>query len=157
MLHPASAPGEPASIVERSDGPVPFDAPRIVYSEDERSLEAFAVWFPRLPCLPLAHSSFVRSVFLPGSSRYWLAFDELLPPPLSAWLVPRDEGGVVDAKLNVYGVCELKVADLSAAPGNVSLSVNTYGTALVIGEKAPTIIVEELGIKFRSVDPATPK
>ncbi len=58
---------------------------------------------------------------------------------------PRERGGVVDARLNVYGVRGLKVADLSVAPGNVS--ANTYGTALVIGEKAAVIIAEELGIK----------
>ena len=58
---------------------------------------------------------------------------------------PREQGGVVDAKLNVYGVDRLKVADMSIAPGNVS--ANTYGTALVIGEKAAVIIAEELGIK----------
>lgn len=57
---------------------------------------------------------------------------------------PRKQGGVVDAKLNVYGVHGLKVADLSIVPGNVS--ANTYGTALVIGEKAAVIIAEELGI-----------
>ena len=56
----------------------------------------------------------------------------------------RERGGVVDAKLNVYGARGLKVADLSIAPGNVS--ANTYGTALVIGEKAAMIIAEDLGI-----------
>jgi alcohol oxidase len=46
--------------------------------------------------------------------------------------------------LNVYGVLGIKVADLSIAPGNVS--ANTYGTALVIREKAAAIIADELGI-----------
>ena len=42
-LHPAFAPGGPASIVAHAEGPVSFDAPRIVYSEeDERALEEFA-------------------------------------------------------------------------------------------------------------------
>ena len=59
----------------------------------------------------------------------------------------REEGGVVDSHLNVYGVRGLKVADLSIAPGNVS--ANTYSTALVIGEKAATIIAAELGIVGR--------
>ena len=41
-LHPAFAPGEPASVVALAEGPVPFDAPRIVYSEeDERAIEEF--------------------------------------------------------------------------------------------------------------------
>ena len=42
VLHPAFAPGGPASVITHADGPVPFDAPRIVYSEeDERALEEF--------------------------------------------------------------------------------------------------------------------
>jgi len=44
---------------------------------------------------------------------------------------PRSQNGVVDSKLNVYGVEGLKVVDLSVAPSNVG--ANTYNTALVIG------------------------
>ena len=58
---------------------------------------------------------------------------------------PRTQGGVVNSRLNLYGVKGLKVADLSIGPGNVA--ANTYSTALVIGEKAAIIIAEELGIK----------
>jgi alcohol oxidase len=58
---------------------------------------------------------------------------------------PRNQGGVVDSRLNVHGVTNLKVADLSIAPTNVGS--NTYNSALVVGEKAAMIIAEELGIK----------
>ena len=75
---------------------------------------------------------------------------------------PREQGGVVDARLNVYGVQNLKIAgnfpthsfgyisdpfysDCSIAPGNVG--ANTYNTAIAIGEKAAVIIAEDLGIK----------
>ncbi|KAJ7455242.1 GMC oxidoreductase-domain-containing protein [Mycena galericulata] len=54
---------------------------------------------------------------------------------------PRSELGVVDERLNVYGVQGLKI---SIAPANVA--ANTYSTALVIGEKAAVIIAQELGI-----------
>ncbi|KAH8079784.1 alcohol oxidase-like protein [Cristinia sonorae] len=57
---------------------------------------------------------------------------------------PRENGGVVDTRLNVYGVENLKVADLSVAPGNVA--ANTYSTALAIAERAAVIIAEDLGI-----------
>ncbi|KAH9013891.1 alcohol oxidase-like protein [Lactarius pseudohatsudake] len=118
VLHPKFAPGGPASVVAHAEGPVPFDAPRIVYSEeDERVLEEFA-----------------RAEV----AATWHALG-------TCAMKPREQGGVVDAKLNVYGVHGLKVADLSVPPGNVSS--NTYGTALVIGEKAAVIIAEELGIK----------
>ena len=58
---------------------------------------------------------------------------------------PRERGGVVDPRLNVYGVQGLKVADMSNCPSNVA--ANTYSTALLIGEKAAVMIAEDLGIK----------
>ncbi|KAG2344724.1 alcohol oxidase-like protein [Suillus weaverae] len=60
---------------------------------------------------------------------------------------PRANQGVIDARLNVYGVTNLKVADMSIAPKNVG--TNTYSTALLIGEKAAMIIADELGIECR--------
>jgi alcohol oxidase len=60
---------------------------------------------------------------------------------------PRADQGVVDARLNVYGVTNLKVADLSIVPKNVG--TNTYSTALLIGEKAAMIIADELGIECK--------
>jgi len=57
---------------------------------------------------------------------------------------PREEGGVVDSRLNVYGVTGLKVADMSICPTNVG--TNTYSTALLVGEKAAIIIAQDLGI-----------
>ena len=58
---------------------------------------------------------------------------------------PKEDGGVVDRDLNVYGTTGLKVADLSMVPENVG--ANTNNTALVVGEKTATIIGRELGIK----------
>ena len=58
-------------------------------------------------------------------------------------MAPREQDGVVDANLNVYGVQGLKLADLSIAPENVG--ANTNNTALAIGEKAAEIILAELG------------
>ncbi|PIL33968.1 hypothetical protein GSI_03676 [Ganoderma sinense ZZ0214-1] len=56
----------------------------------------------------------------------------------------RDKGGVVDTHLNVYGVQNLKVVDMSICPSNVA--TNTYSTAVMVGEKAAVIIGEDLGI-----------
>ncbi|GAA5862491.1 hypothetical protein JCM1840_004200 [Sporobolomyces johnsonii] len=60
---------------------------------------------------------------------------------------PRDKGGVVDAKLNVYGTSGLKIADLSIAPEN--LGTNTYSSALLCGEKCAQIIADELGLTIK--------
>ncbi|KAI0458215.1 GMC oxidoreductase [Xylaria acuta] len=62
----------------------------------------------------------------------------------TAKMAPREQLGVVDEDLNVYGVKGLKLADLSIAPENVG--ANTNNTALVIGEKAADIIMRELGL-----------
>jgi alcohol oxidase len=57
-------------------------------------------------------------------------------------MAPREEDGVVDASLNVYGVSGLKIADMSVPPENVG--GNTNNTAMIIGEKAADIIIAEL-------------
>ncbi|CAJ2513666.1 Uu.00g017850.m01.CDS01 [Anthostomella pinea] len=59
-------------------------------------------------------------------------------------MAPRDEMGVVDEALGVYGVSGLKIADLSIVPENVC--ANTMNTALMIGEKAADIFIRELGL-----------
>ena len=38
---------------------------------------------------------------------------------------PREKGGVVDARLNVYGVQNLKVADLSICPSVIAAVCHT--------------------------------
>ncbi|KAK1752884.1 hypothetical protein QBC47DRAFT_430978 [Echria macrotheca] len=55
---------------------------------------------------------------------------------------PREEAGVVDANLSVYGVEGLKIADLSVVPGNVA--ANTASTAMLVGEKAADLFAMEL-------------
>ena len=65
VLQPGFAAGGPASVMEHAEGPVPFDAPRIVYSEeDDRVLEAFArekgVYLPFSVRYSLTRLSFIR-------------------------------------------------------------------------------------------------
>ncbi|KAK8115494.1 hypothetical protein PG984_011996 [Apiospora sp. TS-2023a] len=59
-------------------------------------------------------------------------------------MLPREQGGVVDPELGVYGTQGLKIADMSIAPRNVS--GNTCDTALTIGEKAADLFIRELGL-----------
>ncbi|CAK5268335.1 unnamed protein product [Mycena citricolor] len=115
--HPHFAPDSPAACV-RATGPVPMDTPDIVYSaEDDAAIDNF-------------HRAFVNTT--------WHSLG-------TCAMKPREQNGVVDARLNVYGVKNLKVADLSIAPTNVGS--NTYNSALVVGEKAAVILAEDLGIK----------
>ncbi|KAJ7210036.1 GMC oxidoreductase-domain-containing protein [Mycena pura] len=115
--HPQFAPDSPAALTET--GPVPLDAPKVVYSaEDDKAIDDYV--------------------------RQWVA---------TTWhslgtcaMKPRDRGGVVDSKLNVYGIGKLKVADLSIPPSNVNS--NTYSAAVAVAEKAAIIIAAELGGKI---------
>jgi alcohol oxidase len=65
-------------------------------------------------------------------------------PACTCAMKPQAAGGVVDEKLDVYGVTGLKLVDLSIIPDIVS--ANTYSMAVVVGEKAANIIRGELGI-----------
>ncbi|KAL5501118.1 hypothetical protein ACEPAH_9505 [Sanghuangporus vaninii] len=60
---------------------------------------------------------------------------------------PREQGGVVDKRLSVFGTQNLKCVDLSICPDN--LGTNTYSSALLVGEKGADLIAEELGLKIR--------
>jgi alcohol oxidase len=58
--------------------------------------------------------------------------------------------GVLDERLNVHGVKNLKVADLSICPDNVGC--NTYSTALLIGEKCAMLVAEDLGYSGKALE-----
>ncbi|KAG2076686.1 alcohol oxidase [Suillus decipiens] len=116
--HPKFPEGSLAACGEAS-GPVDLNAPDIIYTaEDDEAIENY-------------HRDCVQT------SSHSLG---------TCAMKPRAKQGVVDARLNVYGVRNLKVADMSIAPKNVG--TNTYSTALLIGEKAAMIIAEDLGINF---------
>ncbi|KAF9041897.1 alcohol oxidase [Hymenopellis radicata] len=102
--HPRFTAGsDPAEALGESK-PVSLDAPKIVYSaEDDKAIDDNARQF-----VGTTWHSVTRTCAMK----------------------PLDEGGVVDSKLNVYGVGRLK---------------NTYSTAVAIGEKAALIIAGELG------------
>lgn len=62
--------------------------------------------------------------------------------------------GVLDERLNVHGVKNLKVADLSICPDNVGC--NTYSTALLIGEKCAVLTAEDLGYSGEALEMRVP-
>ncbi|KAG1847110.1 GMC oxidoreductase-domain-containing protein [Suillus tomentosus] len=116
--HPKFPEGSAAACGEAS-GPVDLNAPDIIYTaEDDVAIDNY-------------HRDSVQTT--------WHSLG-------TCAMKPRAEQGVVDARLNVYGVTNLKVADMSIVPKNVG--TNTYSTALLIGEKAAMIIAEELGLAY---------
>lgn len=116
--HPSFPEGSKAAVIEQCDGPViTDDSSRIEYSaEDDKAIEKR-----------------IREVL----STTWHSLG-------TCKMAPRDQKGVVDKDLNVYGVQGLKLADLSVPPENVG--ANTGNTAFLVGEKAADIFIKELGL-----------
>jgi choline dehydrogenase-like flavoprotein len=115
MLHPPFAPDSGAAPVQLNDK-LPSDVTDLVYTpEDDKVLE-----------------DYIRANV--GTTWHSLG---------TCKMGPREEGGVVDDSLSVYGVEGLKVVDLSIPPRNVA--ANTMNTAVAIAEKAADTIVKELG------------
>ncbi|KAM5537387.1 hypothetical protein V8D89_008906 [Ganoderma adspersum] len=114
--HPAFS-AKSQAVPRLHGGPVPISAPKFEYTdEDEKAIE-----------------DYIRQAVRTA----WHSLG-------TCAMKSREKGGVVDSRLNVYGVDGLKVVDMSICPSNVA--ANTYSTAIVIGEKAAVIIGEELGI-----------
>lgn len=118
-LHPKFPEGSAAACVSLDGPPDVANIKDIVYTpEDNAAIEAWA-------------RQFVETT--------WHSVGTVL-------MKPREEGGCLDGRLNVYGTQNLKVADLSIIPGNVG--ANTNSTALVVGEKTAVILAEDLGLKL---------
>ncbi|KAG1730381.1 GMC oxidoreductase-domain-containing protein [Suillus paluster] len=117
--HPRFPKGS-AAVCREASGPVDLHDPDIIYTaEDDEAIDNF-------------HRDNMNTA--------WHSLG-------TCAMKPEADQGVVDARLNVYGVTNLKVADMSIAPKNVG--TNTYSTALLIGEKAAIIITEDLGMHCR--------
>ncbi|KAF8195006.1 alcohol oxidase [Pholiota molesta] len=59
-------------------------------------------------------------------------------PVGTAAMLPREDGGVVDSELRVYGTNKLRIVDLSILP--MELGCHTQSVAYAIGEKAADIL-----------------
>ncbi|KAH7369999.1 glucose-methanol-choline oxidoreductase [Rhexocercosporidium sp. MPI-PUGE-AT-0058] len=59
-------------------------------------------------------------------------------------MLPEEDGGVVDARLRVYGVHGLRIVDCSVIP--VLPDVNIQGPVFMIGEKGAEMIREDWGL-----------
>ncbi|KAG8728737.1 hypothetical protein FRC12_021528, partial [Ceratobasidium sp. 428] len=115
-LHPKFSEGSAAACVSL-DGPPSPEIEDIVYTPEDN----------------VAIETFVRD--MAGTTWHSIA---------TVPMKPKEQGGCVDGRLNVYGTTNLKVADLSILPSNVG--ANTNSTALLVGEKAAMLIAEDLGL-----------
>lgn len=125
--HPKFPAGSKAAVVEVADGPLygeDDNDSRIEYSEEDNK----------------AIEQRIREVL----STTWHSLG-------TCKMAPREKAGVVDGNLNVYGVKNLKLADLSVPPGNVG--ANTGNTAFLMGEKAADIFIKELGLNKKYQPP----
>lgn len=65
-------------------------------------------------------------------------------PMATCKMAPKENNGVVDPTLSVYGIQGLKIADISILPSNIGC--NICNTSLAIAEKAADIFIQELGL-----------
>lgn len=136
--HPDFATDSKAAVIEKADGPIAKGDERIEYTkEDDEVLEQK-----------------IRETL----STTWHSLG-------TCKMAPREQKGVVDANLNVYGTTGLKLADLSVPPevsarrgsgqtyllitrfASKNVGANTGNTAFLVGEKAADILVRELGLE----------
>ncbi|BGP14174.1 hypothetical protein JCM10213v2_002114 [Rhodosporidiobolus nylandii] len=61
-------------------------------------------------------------------------------PSATCSMLPREDGGVVDPSLKVYGTSNVRIADMSIIP--LHLATHTQSTAYMIGEKCSDIMVD---------------
>lgn len=99
--HPNFPPGSKAAVIEKADGPIPMaDDERIPYTaKDDKAIEQR-----------------VREVL----STTWHSLG-------TCKMAPREAKGVVDGSLSVYGLENLKLADLSIPPENVGANTGELG------------------------------
>lgn len=115
-FHPSFAPNSSAAVVRLDDSPAEIISNIVYTAEDDKAIK-----------------DWVRD-------HVGTTWHSLGTCPMG----PREENGVLDQHLSVYGVEGLKVADLSIPPLNVA--ANTMNTAVAIGEKAADIFIKELGL-----------
>lgn len=142
-LKSSNAKDEPATVYNVFDEPEDLETvlSAVKYLESFRQTEAFGN--PELVKLPLP----ACDVFVYRSDDYWRCFirytsRSLLHLAGTAKMGPEnDTEAVVDNRLRVYGIGNLRVIDNSIMP--LVTSANTNGPAMMIGRKGATMVAED--------------
>ncbi|KAJ5145360.1 glucose-methanol-choline oxidoreductase [Penicillium atrosanguineum] len=74
-------------------------------------------------------------------------------PSSSCAMLPRDQGGVVDANLRVYGLANVRVADASVPP--IALSTHLMASTYGLAEQASNIIRDFYNPKLSATNTST--
>ena len=133
--------------------PNPFEYPEIHpnYLSDQRDCEVAvnSIKVARKIAHAPALADVIKDEFVPG--RQYQSDEELLEAarahsqtiyhPVSTCKMGNDEVAVVDERLRVHGIQGLRVADASIMPNIIS--GNTNAPAIMIGEKAADMILED--------------
>lgn len=147
LLHPESR----GSVSLKSASPL--DAPAVhlnfLDTENDRRTALAGVRALRRVCQAPAMQRFSPSEFLPGADIQ--RDDELLEGiakmagtifhPVGTCKMGSDPAAVVDQQLRVHGIERLRVVDASIMP--TIISGNTNATAIMIGEKASDMILDD--------------
>ena len=139
----------------------PFNHPIFDYNyfEDDRDLEALVYGikmainvtgqepFRRLgvelytkPLLGCEHLEF-------NTHEYWRCYVMTLTATFHHQVGTTAMGKVVDERLNVYGISNLRIVDIGVLP--LPVSAHTSAVAFMLGEKAADIIKDDSLVKFR--------
>ncbi|KAI5860686.1 putative choline dehydrogenase [Durotheca rogersii] len=123
------------------------------FTPDLDIITAGTIFAAKIPLQPPLNSIIARRVFppeegegAPGSEEDWRRF--IRDTTVTDWhpvgtcaMLPERDGGVVNPKLQVYGVAGLRVADASIIP--LHISSHLQATVYAIAEKAAAIIRED--------------
>ncbi|KAG6828989.1 hypothetical protein H0H92_006061 [Tricholoma furcatifolium] len=136
IVHPLSR----GTIHARSNDPQTYPEIDPHYFERDSDLEILVQGIKYLRSMASAEplkSAIVGEELQPGPQ---CQTDEELRDALGTCsMLPRDQQGVVDSQLKVYGTKNLRVADISIFP--LQIAAHTQCMAYVVGEKAASLIL----------------
>ncbi|MGH8789867.1 MAG: GMC family oxidoreductase, partial [Cupriavidus necator] len=147
-------------ITSRDPSVAPAMTPNYLGTAHDQSVMIAGVKVARALARTRSLSPYILDEYLPGSGvqtddeilAFIRAYGSSIFHPVGTCRMGNDAGAVLDERLRVRGVRRLRVADASIMPTLVS--GNTNAPAIMIGEKAADMILEDAGPGRGDVLPA---